>query len=185
MITTARDVAPPRGSTCHRALDAGRARRRVMATVATTTPRSAPSCRPQSFTVRRADLVRYAGASGDFNVIHWNDRVAHVRRPARRDRPRHVHDGAGRPGRHRLGRRPGRSSSTASASPGRCRSPTTTRAPRSTSPASVAAKLDGAGCGSTSPPPHAGQKVLGRAQAVVQLSRGSTGRQAVRRRARR
>ena len=24
----------------------------------------------------RADLVRYAGASGDFNVIHWNDRVA-------------------------------------------------------------------------------------------------------------
>ncbi|CAA9294638.1 MAG: (3R)-hydroxyacyl-ACP dehydratase subunit HadB [uncultured Friedmanniella sp.] len=26
--------------------------------------------------VRRADLVRYAGASGDFNVIHWNERVA-------------------------------------------------------------------------------------------------------------
>ncbi|MGN6524672.1 MAG: MaoC family dehydratase [Actinomycetes bacterium] len=26
--------------------------------------------------VRRADLVRYAGASGDFNVIHWNQRVA-------------------------------------------------------------------------------------------------------------
>jgi acyl dehydratase len=26
--------------------------------------------------LRRADLVRYAGASGDFNVIHWNDRVA-------------------------------------------------------------------------------------------------------------
>ena len=30
----------------------------------------------QSFTFRRADLVRYAGASGDFNVIHWNDRIA-------------------------------------------------------------------------------------------------------------
>jgi acyl dehydratase len=30
----------------------------------------------QTFTVRRADLVRYAGASGDFNVIHWNERVA-------------------------------------------------------------------------------------------------------------
>ena len=31
-----------------------------------------------SLTVRlvRADLIRYAGASGDFNVIHWNDRVA-------------------------------------------------------------------------------------------------------------
>jgi acyl dehydratase len=30
----------------------------------------------QSFAIRRADLVRYAGASGDFNVIHWNERVA-------------------------------------------------------------------------------------------------------------
>ena len=28
------------------------------------------------FTVRRGDLVRYAGASGDFNEIHWNERVA-------------------------------------------------------------------------------------------------------------
>jgi acyl dehydratase len=28
------------------------------------------------FRVTRADLVRYAGASGDFNPIHWNDRVA-------------------------------------------------------------------------------------------------------------
>lgn len=26
--------------------------------------------------VDRARLVRYAGASGDFNPIHWNDRVA-------------------------------------------------------------------------------------------------------------
>jgi acyl dehydratase len=31
---------------------------------------------PQRFTVTRADLVRYAGASGDFNPIHWSDRVA-------------------------------------------------------------------------------------------------------------
>lgn len=30
----------------------------------------------QTFTFTRADLVRYAGASGDFNVIHWNERVA-------------------------------------------------------------------------------------------------------------
>ena len=28
------------------------------------------------FRVTRADLVRYAGASGDFNPIHWNDRFA-------------------------------------------------------------------------------------------------------------
>ncbi|GAA1412946.1 MaoC family dehydratase [Glutamicibacter uratoxydans] len=27
-------------------------------------------------TVNRADLVRYAGASGDFNPIHWNERFA-------------------------------------------------------------------------------------------------------------
>lgn len=30
----------------------------------------------QRFTVTRADLVRYAGASGDRNPIHWSDRVA-------------------------------------------------------------------------------------------------------------
>jgi acyl dehydratase len=30
----------------------------------------------QTFMITRADLVRYAGASGDFNVIHWNQRVA-------------------------------------------------------------------------------------------------------------
>jgi acyl dehydratase len=29
-----------------------------------------------SFPLARADLVRYAGASGDFNVIHWNERKA-------------------------------------------------------------------------------------------------------------
>ncbi len=31
---------------------------------------------PRTFPIRRADLVRYAGASGDFNPIHWNARVA-------------------------------------------------------------------------------------------------------------
>lgn len=30
----------------------------------------------REFRITRADLVRYAGASGDFNVIHWNERVA-------------------------------------------------------------------------------------------------------------
>jgi acyl dehydratase len=30
----------------------------------------------RTFRVTRADLVRYAGASGDFNPIHWNDRFA-------------------------------------------------------------------------------------------------------------
>jgi acyl dehydratase len=30
----------------------------------------------QTFPIQRADLVRYAGASLDFNPIHWNQRVA-------------------------------------------------------------------------------------------------------------
>jgi acyl dehydratase len=31
---------------------------------------------PRSYQVTRLDLVKYAGASGDFNVIHWNERTA-------------------------------------------------------------------------------------------------------------
>jgi acyl dehydratase len=31
---------------------------------------------PVEVRVTRADLVRYAGASGDLNPIHWSDRVA-------------------------------------------------------------------------------------------------------------
>lgn len=31
---------------------------------------------PRTMTITRADLVRYAGASGDLNPIHWNERVA-------------------------------------------------------------------------------------------------------------
>jgi len=30
----------------------------------------------QRFAIQRGDLVRYAGASGDFNPIHWNQRYA-------------------------------------------------------------------------------------------------------------
>ncbi|MFD1148118.1 MaoC family dehydratase [Saccharothrix hoggarensis] len=31
---------------------------------------------PLTLRITRADLVRYAGASGDFNPIHWNERFA-------------------------------------------------------------------------------------------------------------
>jgi acyl dehydratase len=31
---------------------------------------------PLQVRLTRAELVRYAGASGDFNPIHWNERVA-------------------------------------------------------------------------------------------------------------
>ncbi len=31
---------------------------------------------PRSYRATRLDLVKYAGASGDFNVIHWNERLA-------------------------------------------------------------------------------------------------------------
>jgi acyl dehydratase len=30
----------------------------------------------RTFDVQRRDLIRYAGASGDFNPIHWSDRAA-------------------------------------------------------------------------------------------------------------
>jgi hypothetical protein len=30
----------------------------------------------RSYQVTRLDLIKYAGASGDFNAIHWNDRLA-------------------------------------------------------------------------------------------------------------
>jgi acyl dehydratase len=30
----------------------------------------------KSYRATRLDLVKYAGASGDFNVIHWNERLA-------------------------------------------------------------------------------------------------------------
>ncbi|MEV2219283.1 MaoC/PaaZ C-terminal domain-containing protein [Nocardia vinacea] len=33
---------------------------------------------PREIAVTRADLVRYAGASGDFNPIHWSDRYARL-----------------------------------------------------------------------------------------------------------
>lgn len=31
---------------------------------------------PRTYPVTRAHLVRYAGASGDFNPIHWSERIA-------------------------------------------------------------------------------------------------------------
>ena len=31
---------------------------------------------PRQYQVTRANMVRYAGASGDFNPIHWNQRIA-------------------------------------------------------------------------------------------------------------
>jgi acyl dehydratase len=30
----------------------------------------------QTFNVQRLNLIKYCGASGDFNVIHWNERIA-------------------------------------------------------------------------------------------------------------
>jgi acyl dehydratase len=31
---------------------------------------------PVTYSVTRLSLVKYCGASGDFNVIHWNERIA-------------------------------------------------------------------------------------------------------------
>jgi acyl dehydratase len=30
----------------------------------------------QTFNVQRVNLIQYCGVSGDFNIIHWNERVA-------------------------------------------------------------------------------------------------------------
>ncbi|SCL14014.1 Acyl dehydratase [Micromonospora inyonensis] len=43
------------------------------ATDAATAPIELPT---RTYRITRADLVRYAGASGDFNPIHWSDRFA-------------------------------------------------------------------------------------------------------------
>jgi acyl dehydratase len=40
------------------------------------TPAAGDQLPAQDFPINRADLVRYAGASGDFNPIHWNARFA-------------------------------------------------------------------------------------------------------------
>ena len=40
------------------------------------TPEAGTVLPDRSFPITRADLVRYCGASGDFNVIHWNERAA-------------------------------------------------------------------------------------------------------------
>jgi len=123
----------------------------------------------QTYRVTRADLVRYCGASGDFNVIHWNERVA--RSVGLPDVIAHgmytmalaarvVTDWAGDPGR------------------------VVDYGVRFTRPVPVpdddvgaevevtgvvAAVLDGDRVRVDLTATHAGQKVLGRAQAVVQL----------------
>jgi acyl dehydratase len=40
------------------------------------TPKAGDALPTREFPITRADLVRYAGASGDFNPIHWNERFA-------------------------------------------------------------------------------------------------------------
>ena len=39
-------------------------------------PQTHPELAPRTYRVTRGDLIRYAGASGDFNEIHWSDRRA-------------------------------------------------------------------------------------------------------------
>jgi acyl dehydratase len=42
----------------------------------TTVPEVGTPLPEREFRITRPDLVRYAGAAGDFNPIHWSDRVA-------------------------------------------------------------------------------------------------------------
>ena len=82
------------------------------------------------FRVTRADLVRYAGASGDFNPIHWSDRVAtSVGLPGVIAHGMFTMALAGRAVTEWTGD-PGALVESRSASAGRSSSPMTTRAPR-------------------------------------------------------
>lgn len=47
----------------------------------------------RTVTFSRADLIRYAAASGDHNPIHWNERFAAEVENRRGDRPRNAHHG--------------------------------------------------------------------------------------------
>ena len=118
-----------------------------------------------------ANLVMYAGASGDFNVIHWNERVAKSVGPAQRHRARHVHDGRGRPGRDRLGGRSGCGGGvrrTVLRSGARCR--TTTRAPTSRCPAGSRASSTTAGSRSRWRPRPSAPPSSPRRGPIVQLA---------------
>jgi acyl dehydratase len=124
----------------------------------------------QSLPVRRADLVRYAGASGDFNVIHWNERIARsVGLPdviahgmlTMALAARAVTDWVGDPGAVlEFGTRFTRPVPVPDDETGALVEVAAT----------VAAKLDGRQVRVDLTVTSAGQKVLGRAQAVVQLA---------------
>jgi acyl dehydratase len=61
----------------HRALDAGRTGRcRMTEQVRYDDVKPGTELAPASYPVTRLSLVKYCGASGDFNVIHWNERIA-------------------------------------------------------------------------------------------------------------
>ena len=106
----------------------------------------------QTFRVTRADLVRYAGASGDFNPIHWNERVATSVGPARTSSRTACSPWRWPPGRSPSGpATPARWSSTRCASAGRSSCRTTTRAPSSPCRARSPRSWTTAGRGSTSP----------------------------------
>jgi acyl dehydratase len=61
----------------HRALDpGGTGRCRVIAQVKYDDVKPGTELAPASYPVTRLSLVKYCGASGDFNVIHWNERIA-------------------------------------------------------------------------------------------------------------
>jgi acyl dehydratase len=61
----------------HRPLDAGGAGRcGVTAPASYDDVKPGTELAPVSYPATRLSLVKYCGASGDFNVIHWNERIA-------------------------------------------------------------------------------------------------------------
>ena len=134
------------------------------------TPSPGTELGPKQYYATRLDLVRYAGASGDFNVIHWNERLAKsVGLPdviahgmfTMAQAGRYVTELAG-------GTRPPCPSS-ACGSPPWSSSPTTTRARLIEVSGTIAEKLDDNRVAVNVTARSGGAKVLTRARAVVRL----------------
>ncbi len=73
-----RDPDRGRRARLHGAVHRGRTRRvgETMASPGYHDLQEGAEIASRQYQVTRRDLVRYAGASGDFNVIHWNERIA-------------------------------------------------------------------------------------------------------------
>ena len=152
--------APPRAVTVHRGGPVTRS----------TTRRRGDALQPQTYAVTRADLVRYAGAQRRPQPDPLDRAGRPLGRAARRDRPRHVHPGAGRPRRRPTG--PATRAAVVELGvrvhQARWSCPTTTTAPTVEVDGTVTRSVDDGRSASRSSPSTA--TVLGKAKVLGQLA---------------